>query len=137
MISISSGVAEYTAATPAYLQFLDYLIIVRDLKLPTTICRSKVDSNYQSVLWHMCWRHACSSRNASIVAWIECIRNVAPLYGQCIVHDSKAKARWASRESRGGATGSKSGQELVECDYETAEKTSGSSICLPEKHWTA
>jgi hypothetical protein len=77
---MSSGVALYTAATPAYCQFLSrFDVSVRE---PTAVRRSKVHANDQPVLGRNCDRDALGSYGGVVCAWVERIWNVAP---PCII----------------------------------------------------
>jgi hypothetical protein len=85
---MSSGVAEYTAATPTRLQLL--ACRQQSLSFLTTVCCAKVYAYNQPVLWGgRSARGAHAGRNAGISARVEGIGNIPSAHRQCAVHDLK------------------------------------------------
>jgi hypothetical protein len=85
-MSMSSGVAEYTAATPTLLQLL--ACRQQSLSFLTTVRCAKIYAYNQPVLW-CAWsaRGAHPGRDAGIGTRVECIGNIPSAYRQCAVHD--------------------------------------------------
>lgn len=96
MISTSSGVALYTAATPDRISNKTSNSCHPILVL-TAICGSKIHANDQPVLsGDSLWDAGPTSCNTSIEGWIKRVRNIVPFILKCHYLLTNLCANWSS-----------------------------------------